>query len=531
MTSTEDREKSRTIAPLRALWPFVKPYRLLMGLALAALVVTAALSLILPMAVRRVIDEFNAEDVTLMDAYFAAAVGIAALLGIGTALRFFLVTLFGERVIADIRIAVYDRVIGMSPAFFERIMTGEVLSRLTTDTTLILSVIGSSVSIALRNVLILIGGLVFMFITSPKLAALVLLTVPIVVIPIMTMGRKLRVLSRESQDRIADSSGRASETLLAAQTVQAFTHEKPSRAAFGELTEAAFDAARRRVRVRAVMTAIVIFVIFTGVVGVLWIGARDVRAGTTSAGGLVQFVIYSVMVAGAVAALSEIWGELQRAAGATERLVELLHLPDEIEDPTTPNKLPTPLRGQIDFRNVSFRYPARPTIAALDEFSMTVHPGETIALVGPSGAGKSTVLQLLLRFFDPGSGTICLDGMPINEVLRADLRRQIALVPQEPVIFAASARENIRFGRPEATDAEVAGSSSGRRGPRVPLCLARRIRYLCWRTRGDAVRRARNSASPSPGPSCATLRSCCWTRRPRHSTPKASVRFNRRSRP
>ena len=455
MDKPTDREKSKSIGPLRALWPYMRPYRGLMLLALAALVVTAMLSLALPMAVRRVIDEFNAEDVTLMDAYFGAAVGIAALLGLGTAARFYLVTLFGERVIADIRVAVYDRVIGMSPAFFERILTGEVLSRLTTDTTLILSVIGSSVSIALRNVLILFGGLAFMFVTSPKLAAMVLLTVPLVVLPIMTLGRRLRALSRESQDRIADSSGQASETLLAAQTVQAFTHEPVSRAAFAGLTGAAFRAAKRRVRVRAVMTAIVIFVVFTGVVGVLWIGARDVRAGVTSPGELVQFVIYSVMVAGAVAALSEIWGELQRAAGATERLVELLTLPDDIADPADPLPAPSSVEGRISFEDVSFRYPARPTIAALEDFSLEVKPGETVALVGPSGAGKSTVLQILIRFFDPQSGRVLIDGQPIDGLRREDLRRQMALVPQEPVIFAASARENIRFGRPEATDAEV----------------------------------------------------------------------------
>ena len=455
MDNPTDREKSKSIGPLRALWTYMRPYRGLMLLALAALVVTAMLSLALPMAVRRVIDEFNAEDVALMDAYFGAAVGIAALLGLGTAARFYLVTLFGERVIADIRVAVYDRVIGMSPAFFERILTGEVLSRLTTDTTLILSVIGSSVSIALRNVLILFGGLAFMFVTSPKLAAMVLLTVPLVVLPIMTLGRRLRALSRESQDRIADSSGQASETLLAAQTVQAFTHEPVSRAAFAGLTGAAFRAAKRRVRVRAVMTAIVIFVVFTGVVGVLWIGARDVRAGVTSPGELVQFVIYSVMVAGAVAALSEIWGELQRAAGATERLVELLTLPDDIADPADPLPAPSSVEGRISFEDVSFRYPARPTIAALEDFSLEVKPGETVALVGPSGAGKSTVLQILIRFFDPQSGRVLIDGQPIDGLRREDLRRQMALVPQEPVIFAASARENIRFGRPEATDAEV----------------------------------------------------------------------------
>ena len=455
MAKFEDREKSKTIGPIAGLWPFLLPYRGLMGAALGALVITACLSLALPLAVRRVVDQFGGEDLAKMDAYFAAAVGIAALLGLGTALRFYFVTRLGERVVADIRKAVYDRVIRMSPAFYERIMTGEVLSRLTTDTTLILSVIGSSVSVALRNVLILIGGMIFMLITSGKLTALVLLVVPIVVLPIMTMGRRLRVLSRESQDRIAESSGQASETLLAAQTVQAYTHEATSQAMFGSLTERAFDAARRRIKVRSIMTAVVIFVIFTGIVGVLWIGARDVRAGAMSAGELVQFVIYSVMVAGAVAALSEIWGELQRAAGATERLVELLHARDDVSDPEAPEALPDPVEGRLTFQNVRFHYPARPTIAALDGFDLVVEPGETVALVGPSGAGKTTVFQILMRFFDPDHGRVMLDGVPVDAVRREDLRDNFALVPQEPVIFAETARENIRFGRPDATDAEV----------------------------------------------------------------------------
>ncbi|WP_112323052.1 ABC transporter transmembrane domain-containing protein [Oceanibium sediminis] len=453
--SPQDRAKSRNFRALGGLAPFLSPYRGLIALSLLALTVTAALSLILPLAVRRVVDEFNGGDVVLMDAYFAAAVGIAALLALGSAFRYYLVTRLGERVVADIRLAVYRRVIGMSPAFFERIMTGEVLSRLTTDTTLILSVIGSSVSIALRMFLTLIGGLIFMFITSVKLAGLVLLLVPVVVLPIIFLGRRVRKLSRVAQDRIAESSGQASETLLAVQTVQAYTHEQVSRGAFTTLTEAAFDAARQRIKVRSVMSAMVIFFMFTGVVGVLWIGARDVRDDLMTAGQLVQFVIYAVMVAGAVAALSEIWGELQRASGATERLVELLNLRDSIEDPAQPKTLPTPVRGEIAFDGVGFRYPARPDIPAIEDFNLTVAEGETVALVGPSGAGKTTVFQLLMRFFDTDTGTVRLDGVPITELAREELRRHFALVPQEPVIFAASARENIRFGRPDASDAEI----------------------------------------------------------------------------
>jgi ATP-binding cassette subfamily B protein len=431
------------------------PYKALLIGATLALIATATVSLTLPMAVRRVIDNFNAEDGALLDRYFLAALGFAGLLAIGTAARYALVTRLGERVVADLRKGVFDRVIGLSPVFYERIMTGEVLSRITTDTTLILSVIGSSVSIALRNLLIFAGGLVLMLLTSAKLTALVLLLVPIVIVPILTLGRRLRKLSRENQDWIAASSGNAAESLQAVQTVQSFTHEGISRSAFAEVTEKSFDAARRRVWVRALMTAIVIFLVFTGIVGVLWMGAWDVRAGTMSPGALVQFVIYSVMVAGAVAALSEIFGELQRAAGATERLVELLQTEDAITDPAEPKTLPAPVRGEIGFEQVQFSYPSRPGVSALADLDLAIQPGETVALVGPSGAGKTTIVQLIQRFYDPDAGRVTLDGVALDTLSRDAFRKHIALVPQDPVIFAASARDNIRFGRPDASDAEI----------------------------------------------------------------------------
>lgn len=451
----QEREKSKRVGALRRLSPFLSPYRGLVILAGLALMLTAGLSLALPMAVRRVVDNFGTQNDALLDKYFGAAVGIAALLALGTGLRYALVTRLGERVVADIRKAVFDRVIGMSPGFFETIMTGEVLSRITTDTTLILSVIGSSISVALRNVLIFLGGMVLMLLTSAKLTGLVLLIVPLVIVPILVMGRRLRVLSRENQDWIALSSGTASEALSAVQTVQAFTHEAASRASFSDVTEKSYDSARKRITVRAVMTMLVMFLVFTGVVGVLWIGAHDVRHGLMSSGALVQFVIYAVLVAGAVAALSEIWGELQRAAGATERLVDLLDADDAVIDPVQPVDLPRPVRGEITFEKVTFSYASRPGSPALHEVDMTIRPGETIALVGPSGAGKTTIVQLIQRFYDPVEGRVLLDGQDLALMARTSFRAEMALVPQDPVIFAASARENIRFGREGASDADV----------------------------------------------------------------------------
>jgi ATP-binding cassette subfamily B protein len=454
-TGEQEREKSKHVGALRGLGPFLMPYRVLVVLAGLALMLTAGLSLALPMAVRRVVDNFGTQNDALLDKYFGAAIGIAALLALGTGLRYALVTRLGERVVADIRKAVFDRVIGMSPGFFEGIMTGEVLSRITTDTTLILSVIGSSISVALRNVLIFLGGFVLMLLTSAKLAGLVLLIVPLVVVPILVMGRRLRVLSRENQDWIAVSSGTASEALTSVQTVQAFTHEAASRASFADVTEKSYDIAKRRITVRAVMTVLVMFLVFTGVVGVLWIGARDVRHGMMSSGELVQFVIYAVLVAGAVAALSEIWGELQRAAGATERLVDLLEVEDAVTDPAVPVALKRPVQGEITFEGVTFSYATRPDRPALHQVDLTIRPGETVALVGPSGAGKTTIVQLIQRFYDPVAGRVLLDGQDLATLARSDFRQAMALVPQDPVIFAASARDNIRFGREDTSDAEV----------------------------------------------------------------------------
>ena len=455
IASTEDRATSKKIGAMAQLWPFVKPYRVMVVMALVALTFTAMISLVMPLAARQVVDNFDVAESGLLDRYFGFAFVVAALLAVGTALRYYLVTRLGERIVADIRVAVFDRMIGMSPAFFEKVMTGEVLSRITTDTTLILSVIGSSVSVALRNVLILFGGIGLMLWTSVKMTGLVLWPIPVILIPIVLLGRRVRTLSRENQDWIAASSGDASEQLLSAQTIQAFTHEDLSRKKFADVTEKSFVVAKRRIETRAIMTAIVIFIAFSAVVGFLWMGAADVRSGTLSMGELVQFMIYTIMVAGALGALTEIWGELQRAAGATERLIELLNADDAVVDPVNPVAVPDTQAAEITFDDVTFAYPGRPGISALAGVSLTVKAGESVALVGPSGAGKSTVIQLLQRFYDPQQGAIKIDGVDLRDMARADFRRHVALVPQDPVIFADTARENIRFGRPDATDAEV----------------------------------------------------------------------------
>ncbi|MDG1676407.1 MAG: ABC transporter transmembrane domain-containing protein [Paracoccaceae bacterium] len=450
-----DRSKSKKISALKELWPFLKPYKLIILIAFLALTLTAAVSLILPLAVRRVVDTFSSGNTLILDQYFLAAIGIAGLLSVGTALRYALVTMLGERVVTDIRKAVFGRVIHLSPQFFEKIMTGEVLSRITTDTTVILSVIGSSVSVALRNVFILIGGMILMLLTSLKLTSLVFLIFPAIIIPILVLGRRLRTLSRENQDWIAASSGNASEALMAVQTVQAFSHENLTKRSFDLVSETSFSSAKKRIITRSFLTVIIIFLVFSGVVGVLWIGARDVRNELMSVGMLVQFVIYSIMVAGAVAALSEIWSELQRAAGATERLIELLNIEDTVNDPEQAVSAPTNWLGEITFNDVTFAYPSRADDATLSNFNLTIKPGETIALVGISGAGKSTFIQLLQRFYDPDQGEILLDGIDIKTMKRLEFRKSIALVPQDPVIFATTVMENIRFGNSEANDEEI----------------------------------------------------------------------------
>ena len=424
--------------------------------ALFALVVAAVATLAIGQALRRVIDHgFRAGDGAFLDQYFLALFGVVVVLAASTYARFYLVSWLGERVVARVRAAIYERVICLSPAFFEITKTGEILSRLTTDTTLIQSVVGASASVALRNLLLLVGGTVLLIVTSPKLALLAFLIVPVVVLPIVVFGRRVRRLSRESQDRIADIGAMAGESLNAVETVQAFSHEHIDRKRFGGMVEEAFATAVRRISARAWLTALVILLVFGAVDAVMWIGARDVAVGSMSGGELAAFVFYAAVVAGSAGALSEVYGEFQRAAGAAERLVELIQTEPTITAPVNPVALPQPHRGEVTFDDVTFRYPSRPGTAALEDYALTVSPGERVALVGPSGAGKSTVFQLLLRFHDTTCGRITFDGVPLTELDPRALRRAIGVVAQEAAIFATSAAENIRYGRPDASDEEV----------------------------------------------------------------------------
>ena len=454
-TNKSEREKGRNISSLFLLASFFKPYYLNLILASLVLFLTAGISLTFPIAIRRVVDGFFSNSTSLMDYYFAAAFGLASLLALGTALRFYLVTRLGERVVADIRKALFNKVISMSPGFYERLLTGEILSRITTDTTLILSVVSSSVSLALRNFLLLIGGLFFMFLTSIKLSIMVLLLVPIMVVPILAMGRRLRKLSRESQSRIADSSGMASEMLLASSTIQAFNYVKNARENFSDIIDKSFFIAKKRILVRSIITALIIFVVFVGIVAVLWVGARDVRLGIISPGYLVQFVIYSGFVAGAVAALSEIFGELQRAAGATDRIIEILKSQDPVKQLHNIKSIDRKNEILIDFKNVTFSYPSRPNEIVFNDLNFFIGEGNTLALVGPSGAGKSSIFQILLRFYEFTKGSVKIAGLSIKEIDTQTLRDLFAFVPQEPAIFANSVLENIRFGRPDANNKEV----------------------------------------------------------------------------
>jgi ATP-binding cassette subfamily B protein len=447
---------SRDFRALRRIFAFVRPYRLRLAGAILALTVAAATVLALGQGLRRLVDEgFRSGETAPLDRAVFILIGVVIVLAVSTYSRFYLVSWIGERVVADLRRGVFDRVITLNLSYFETRRTGEILSRLTTDTTLLQTVIGSSLSQALRNAMMLAGGLVMLFLTSAKLTSMVLLIVPVVVVPILAYGRRVRHLSRDSQDAIAGLSAYAEEAINAVRTVQAFTHEAIDRTRFGSHAEAAFAVARRRIAVRAVLTALVILLAFGAVAVILWIGGHDVMAGRISAGDLSAFVFYAIVVAAAAGTLSEVWGDLQRAAGGAERIVELLDTEPEIAAPAQPVGFPVPPRGEIAFDEIGFRYPARPDRSALDGFSLRVAQGETVALVGASGAGKTTVFQLLLRFYDPQRGAVRVDGVDLRDADPAALRARIGLVPQDPVIFGADAWENIRYGRPDASEAEI----------------------------------------------------------------------------
>jgi ATP-binding cassette, subfamily B, bacterial len=444
------------LRPLLALSPYVARYRGRAILALISLTVAAITTLVVPVAVRRMIDfGFTPKGIAMINSYFSVMIAVVAVLALASASRYYLVMTIGERIVADLRRDVFAHLLSLSSSFFDSARSGELVSRLTADTTQIKAAAGASVSIALRNLLLFFGATAMMVITSPKLSGFVLLAIPLIVLPLVAFGRWVRRLSRNAQDTLADASAYASELVGAMRTVQAYTSERLAGARFGKEVEQAYQAARLSTQARAVLTAIIIFIIFSSVVAILWIGSNDVLAGSISAGRLGQFVLYAAFAASGLGQLSEVWGEVSAASGAAERLFEILHVRPEIAAPANPRALPEPARGDIGFDHVSFAYPTRPGVSALHDVSFAIKAGEKVAIVGPSGAGKSTVFHLLLRFYDPASGTISFDGVPIKAADPRSVRANIALVPQESVVFAASARENIRFGRPEASDAEV----------------------------------------------------------------------------
>ena len=451
-------EKRRfNLRPLASLVPYVNRYRWRALTALGALVVAALTTLIVPVAVRRMIDfGFTARGLALINSYFLVMIGVAAVLALTSALRYYLVTTLGERIVADLRGDVFAHLTSLSAAFFDEAKTGEMVSRLTADTTQIKAAAGTSVSVALRNLVLFVGASAMMVVTSPRLSAFVLAAIPIIVLPLYAFGRAVRRRSRFAQDTLADASAYAAELIGAVRVLQAFTNEPLATARFGGAVERAFVAARHSIRARAVLTAIAIFLVSTSVVVVLWIGAQDVLAAKMTPGRLGQFVLYAVFAAGALGSLSEIGGEVAQASGAAERLFEILAIKPAIVAPPQPLELPSPPRGEVVLAGVDFSYPTRLQLPALRGVSFRVRQGEKVAIVGPSGAGKSTIFHLLLRFYDPTAGQITFDGVPLQSLDPASLRARIALVPQDSVMFATTVGENIRFGRPDASAADIA---------------------------------------------------------------------------
>ncbi len=444
-----------SLKPLRLLVPYILRYRVRALIAFVSLVVAALATLAVPIAIRRMIDFGFSSERALIDSYFTVMIGVVFVLAMASSLRYYLVTTLGERIVSDLREQVFGHLMALSPAFFDRSQTGEMMSRLTADTTQIKAAVGASISVALRNLVLFIGAGTMMVITSPKLSMFVLAAIPVIVLPLVAFGRAVRKRSRLAQDSLAEASAYAAETIGAVRVVQAFTSEKFAANRFGNAVETAFQAARQSTLSRSVLTAIGIFLIFSSVVIVLWVGAQDVLSGQMTPGRLSQFVLYAVFAAGGLGQLSEVWGEVQQASGAAERLFEILAVKPEVKAPAQPVRLPDRTRGEVAFETVSFHYPTRPEQPALDDVSFRVSPGEKVAIVGPSGSGKSTIFHLILRFYDPDSGRVTFDGVNVKEADPIDLRRHIALVPQEAAIFAASVRDNIAFGQPDATDAQI----------------------------------------------------------------------------
>ncbi|MGF9563385.1 ABC transporter transmembrane domain-containing protein [Neorhizobium sp. JUb45] len=438
------------------LMPHVLRYRGMVCAAIVFLTLAAVTTLALPLAVRRMIDHgFAAADGGFVNNYFGMMLVLAALLALASAMRYYYVITIGERVVADIRREVFSRITALSPSFFDVNQSGELVSRLTADTTQIKSAFGSSASQALRNIILCLGAMVMMIYTSPALSGMVLGAIPLIVFPLVAFGRSVRRRSRAAQDRLAETSAFASETISAVRTIQAFNGQHEAGTRYGATVEFAYDAARNAIRSRALLTGVGILLVFGSIVGVLWYGAQNVLAGTMSAGTLGQFVLYAVLLASSLGQLSEVWGDLSQAGGAAERLMELLHEVPAIRDPEAPVALRSPARGEVEFDNVSFAYPSRVSAVTLNSLSLKVKAGETVAIVGPSGAGKSTILSLLLRYYDPVAGSIKLDGVDVKQTRLADLRSRMAIVPQDVTIFAASIHDNIAFGKPNATREEV----------------------------------------------------------------------------
>ncbi|RJG47056.1 ABC transporter transmembrane domain-containing protein [Mesorhizobium sp. DCY119] len=451
-----EEDRRRSLQPLRRLSPYIMRYRGMVVGACISLATAAGVTLALPIAVRRMIDHgFSTSDSGFIANYFSMLVVMAALLALASACRYYFVITLGERVVADVRRDVFSHVTKLSPSFFDTAQSGEIISRLTADTTQVKSAVGATASMALRNVILGLGAVGMMVVTSPKLSGLVLVAIPVIVLPLVAFGRSVRRKSRAAQDTLAEATAYASEQIGAMRILQAFTNEKLVTGRFAKAVDTAFEAARSSVFARSFLTFFAIFTIFASVVAVLWFGSRDVLSGTLSAGTLGQFLLYSVFAAGALGALSEVWGELAQAAGAAERLTEILAEEPAIAAPANPLPLPSPARGLVEFRDVSFAYPARPDRPTLHGVSFTINPGETVAIVGPSGAGKSTIFALLLRFYDPVSGSILIDGVDIAKADPQAVRNRTAIVPQDVTIFAATAGENIGFGRPGAAQAEI----------------------------------------------------------------------------